>query len=199
MYINYAHRGASHYRPENTLISFRYGIELGANGIELDLQITKDGQVVIFHDDVIDNKSNGKGAIVDYTYEELLKLDFGFWKGEEYKGTPICLFEDFAREFLCKDLTFAIEIKAKGVEEEALRIIKKYKTHDNIYISSFQYDILEKMRSLDKDIKLSWLIQQPIDENNIQKLLAIGGSQICPDAVLATNEGIALANSHGLF
>lgn len=198
MYVNYAHRGASHYRPENTLISFRYGLELGANGIELDLQITKDGKIVIFHDDVIDNKSNGKGKIIDYTYEELLKLDFGAWKGEEYKGTPICLFEDFAKEFLGKDLTFAIEFKEKGVEEEALRIIKKYKTHDNLYISSFQYDILVKTRALDKDVKLSWLIQEPITKENIEKLLAINGSQICPKVALTTDEGIALANDFGL-
>lgn len=198
MFINYAHRGASEYRPENTLISFRYGIEQGANGIELDLQETKDGKIVIFHDDTIDKKSNGVGKISDYTLEELLKFDFGAWKGAEFAGTPICLFEDFAREFLGLDLTFAIEIKAPNIEKQSLEIIEKYKKHDNIYISSFQYDILKATRMIDKNIKISWLIQESITKDNIMKLLEIGGTQICPKADDVTKEGIKLAKSYGL-
>lgn len=198
MFVNYAHRGASQYRPENTMISFRYGIDLGANGIELDLQKTKDGKVVIFHDEIIDKKSNGKGKILDYTYEELLQMDFGAWKGEEFKGTKICLFEDFAKEFLAKDLTFAIEIKAENLEKEALEIIYRYKKHDNIYISSFSFSILENVRKLDKEIKISWLITGSIDQEKIDKLLAVNGAQICPEAEQATEEGVRLAESNGL-
>lgn len=198
MFVNYAHRGASEYRPENTLISFRHGLELGANGIELDLQVTKDGKIVIFHDGTIDNKSNGTGKIADYTYAELLKMDFGGWKGAEFTGTPICLFEDFAKEFLGLDLTFAIELKAPNIEAQTLEIIEKYKKHDHIYISSFQYDILKNLRKIDKKIKVSWLIQEPITKENILKLLAIGGTQICPEAKDATAESIALAQHYGL-
>lgn len=198
MFVNYAHRGASSYRPENTMISFRYGLELGANGIELDLQKTKDGEIVIFHDDLIDNKSNGKGKIADYTYAELLEMDFGAWKGEEFKGTKICLFEDFAKEFLCKDLTFAIEFKVAGLEKEALELIYKYKTHDKIYVTSFSFEILETVRKLDKKIKISWLIQEPIHAENVKKLLSIHGNQISPEAKDVTKEGIALAEQNGL-
>ena len=77
MFVNYAHRGASEYAPENTMPSFELGLTMGANGIETDLQETKDGKIVMFHDNTIDDKSNGTGAIADYTYEELLKMDFG--------------------------------------------------------------------------------------------------------------------------
>ncbi|MBQ8308460.1 MAG: hypothetical protein IJX96_01365 [Clostridia bacterium] len=198
MFINYAHRGASQYRPENTLISFRYGLELGANGIELDLQETKDGKLVIFHDDTIDCKSNGKGRIADYTYAELKQMDFGGWKGAEFAGTSICLFEDFAKEFLGLDLTFAIELKVPNIEKQTLELIEKYKKHDRIYISSFDYDILAAVRKLCKNVKISWLIQEPIKRENIEKLLAIGGTQICPAAKNATKESVALAKSHGL-
>ena len=111
MFINYAHRGASAYAPENTMIAFKKGIELGANGIELDLQKTKDDKIVIFHDEYIDKKSNGTGKIEDYTYKQLLDLDFGSWFDQQYKGEHIVLFEDFAKEFLNKNLTFAIELK----------------------------------------------------------------------------------------
>ena len=74
MFVNYAHRGASAYAPENTMSSFRKALEIGGNGIELDLQKTKDNKIVIFHDNTIDKKSNGIGKISDYTYNELQKI-----------------------------------------------------------------------------------------------------------------------------
>ena len=74
MLINYAHRGASAYVPENTMLAFKKAVELEATGIELDLQKTKDGKIVIFHDEYIDRKSNGTGKIGDYTYNELTSL-----------------------------------------------------------------------------------------------------------------------------
>ena len=68
----WAHRGASGYAPENTLDAFRKAVEMGADGIELDVQMTKDGELVVIHDETIDRVSNGKGWVKDYTYEELL-------------------------------------------------------------------------------------------------------------------------------
>lgn len=195
-YIVYAHRGASAYAPENTMSSFRKAIDLGANGIELDLQKTKDGKIVIFHDDIIDNKSNGTGKISDYTYNELLELDFGSWFDEKYKREKIVLFEDFAKEFLNKPLTFAIELKVLDIENETLEIINKYsKNIDNIYITSFLYKALENTRKLDKTIKLSYLVDI-INDENIEKLLKINGNQICPKANEVTKEDIIKANNH---
>ena len=72
----WAHRGASGYAPENTLDAFRKAVEMGADGIELDVQMTKDGELVVIHDETIDRVSNGKGWVKDYTYEELKKFDF---------------------------------------------------------------------------------------------------------------------------
>lgn len=198
MFINYAHRGASEYAPENTMSAFNMALQLGANGIELDLQITKDGKIVIFHDNEIDKKSNKKGKISDYTYQELLNFDFGSWFNSKYKGEKIVLFEDFAKEFLQKELTFAIELKDEGMEKEVFDIIKKYANHDNIYIASFNYKALENMRKIDSNIKLSWLIEEKINKNNINKLLKINGSQICPKADNVTKSDIELANKNGV-
>ena len=198
MLINYAHRGASAYAPENTITAFSKGIELGATGIELDLQKTKDGKIVIFHDEFIDKKSNGTGKIDDYTYQELLDLDFGSWFSAEFRGEHIVLFEDFAKEFLNKDLTFAIELKIKGIEKETLEIIKKYATHDNIYITSFIYEVLENIRKIDSNIKIGWLIKEEINKNNINQLLKIKGNQICPKASLITEESISFAKQNEL-
>ncbi len=197
-YVVYAHRGASAYAPENTMASFRKAVDLGANGMELDLQKTKDGKIVIFHDDTIDNKSNKTGKICDYTYSELLEMDFGSWFNEKYKGEKIVLFEDFAEEFLNKSLTFAIELKVLGIEKETLEIINKYsKDRDNIYITSFLYEVLENVRKIDKTIKLSYLVSE-ISDKNIEDLLRIKGNQICPRANNVTKEDIIKANNYSL-
>lgn len=198
-FINYAHRGASDYAPENTMSAFRKAIELKANGIELDLQKTKDGKIVIFHDDFIDKKSNGIGTISDYTYNELLKFDFGSWFDLKYKDEKIVLFEEFAKKFLSEDLTFAIELKTIGIEKQTLEIIDKYsKSKENIYITSFIFEALENVRKFDKDIKISWLIDEEINQNNIDKLLSIKGSQICPKADKVSNSSIELVNRNRL-
>ncbi len=198
MFVNYAHRGASAYSPENTMISFRKALQLGANGIELDLQRTKDGKIVIFHDKNIDKKSNGKGKISDYTYKELLDFDFGSWFDIKYKDERIVLFENFAKEFLSKNLTFAIELKQEGIEKDVLDIIKKYATYDDIYITSFNFNALNNVRAIDSNIKLSWLIEDRINIDNISKLLEINGIQICPNAEDVTIEDIKLANKSGV-
>ena len=72
----WAHRGASAYAPENTIPAFRLAMEQGADGIELDVQLSKDGKLVVIHDEWVDRTSNGKGRVVDMTCQELKKLDF---------------------------------------------------------------------------------------------------------------------------
>lgn len=72
----WAHRGASAYAPENTLEAFRLGAEQGADGVELDVQLSKDGQLVVIHDETIDRVSDGHGYVRDYTLEELKKFVF---------------------------------------------------------------------------------------------------------------------------
>lgn len=199
-FINYAHRGASTYAPENTMTSFRMGLEMGANGIETDVQITKDGVLVLFHDDTIERCSNGTGRIADYTYAELLQMDFGGWKDEKYKGEPICTFEDFAREFFHLDLTFAIELKVRGIAAKVADIINRYKVSEKVIVSSFDFTCLEEMKAAAPKQRLCWLIVGGIDEERLQKLRTLNppeGSQISPKCAELTEKGIRLAKSYG--
>ncbi len=198
IFINYAHRGASAYAPENTMSAFKKAFEIGANGIELDLQKTKDNKIVIFHDNRIDKKSNGIGKVSDYTYSELLKFDFGSWFSTEYKNEKIVLFEDFMKEVSDKNLMLAIELKEENIEKQVLEIIKKYYDSNNVYITSFMYNALLKIRKLDNSIKIGWLIEEDIDKNNIKKLIEITGNQICPPANLVSKEGIKLARDNNI-
>lgn len=197
-FVNYAHRGASSYAPENTMSSFKKAFQLGSNGIELDLQKTKDGKLVIFHDKEIDKKSNGTGKISDYTYNELLELDFGSWFGKEFKNEKIVLFEDFMKSVSDKNLILAIELKEEGIEKDTLEIIDKYYNKANIFITSFLYNALSNVRKFDNNIKIGWLIEDDINKRNVSELVKISGNQICPPANLVSKEGIKLARENGL-
>lgn len=193
IFVNYAHRGASEYAPENTMAAFKKAFQIGSNGIELDLQRTKDGKIVIFHDNKIDEKSNGTGKISDYTYKELLEFDFGSWFSKEFENEKIVLFDDFMKEVSDKNLVLAIELKEEGIEKETLEIINKYCNKNNIFITSFIYNALLNIRKLDKNIKIGWLIKEDINEKNILELIKISGNQICPPASLVSEKGIELA------
>ena len=74
-----AHRGASGYAPENTMAAFEKALEMGAEGIELDVHLTADGEIVVIHDHTIDRTSDGKGVVGALTLEEIRKYDFGAW------------------------------------------------------------------------------------------------------------------------
>lgn len=99
----------------------------------------------------------------------------------KYRDEKIVLFEEFAKKFLSENLTFAIELKTIGIEKQTLEIIDKYsKSKENIYITSFIFEALENVRKLDKDIKISWLIDEEIMQK-VYKLNIEGMTVNFPD------------------
>ena len=84
--MNIAHRGASGYAPENTMAAFDKALEMKADYIEIDVQLSKDGEVVLMHDAMIDRTTDGSGTVDDYTLEELKQLDAGSWFGPQFAG-----------------------------------------------------------------------------------------------------------------
>lgn len=109
------HRGLPSRCPENTLISFEKALETGVDAIEFDVHLTRDGRLVVTHDDSVERCSNGKGAVRDFSFDEIRALDFGGWKGEEFKGTKIPTFEETLDLLLSMrggNLEIWVEIKA---------------------------------------------------------------------------------------
>ena len=184
-FINYAHRGASEYYPENTMLSFRKGLEMGANGIETDVHKTKDGVVVLFHDDTLDRVTGKSGSIADYTYAELLEFDV--IKGEQKEKIPT--FEEFLAEFGKKDITFAIELKVTGVAKETADIIYKYGVQDKVIITSFQYDALVEMEECAPDLKRGYLLFH-LDEKTRKEIENLDLYEICPNGQSITAEEV---------
>ncbi|MCH1578864.1 glycerophosphodiester phosphodiesterase, partial [Staphylococcus epidermidis] len=89
-----AHRGLPEDYPENTIIAYRHALMLHIDMLEIDVHYTKDKELVVIHDDTIDRTSNGKGKVSDFTLKELKALDFGFYKGEKFKGESIPTFDE---------------------------------------------------------------------------------------------------------
>lgn len=90
-----AHRGNSKYYPENTMSAYRSAVEIKADQIEIDIHMTKDGEIVMMHDAKVDRTTDGHGFIRDMTLSEVRSLDAGSWKGEQFKGEKVPLFEEF--------------------------------------------------------------------------------------------------------
>ena len=102
------------------------------------------------------------------------------------------------KEVRNRNLVLAIELKEENIEKQTLEIIKKYYDSHNVYITSFIYNALLKIRKLDNFIKIGWLIKEDINENNIKELINISGNQICPPAKLVSKSGIKLARDNKL-
>ena len=184
-FINYAHRGASTYYPENTMLSFRKGLEMGANGIETDVQITKDGILVLFHDDTLERVTGKSGCIADYTYSQLLDLDVK--NGDLFAKIPT--FEEFLKEFCNKDITFAIELKVKGVAKQTAQMIYKYGVQDKVIITSFQYDALLEIKECAPNLRRGYLIFK-FDEKTRKEIEDLELYEICPKGDSVTKEEV---------
>jgi glycerophosphoryl diester phosphodiesterase len=145
-----AHRGFSGATPENTLASFQKAIEIGSDMIELDVQLSKDGKLVVLHDDTLDRTTNGQGRVVDYDLQELKKLDAGSWLGAQFSGEKIPTLEEVLD--LAKGRVLVnIEIKhpehgqypITELADQALKGVKKAGVIDQVIFSSFNPAALE--------------------------------------------------------
>ena len=194
--INYAHRGASEYYPENTLYSFYAGLEMGADGIETDIQRTKDGVLVLHHDDTLERVAGKDGHISDYTYAELMEMDFGAFKGKRFAGERIVTLDTFLDHFGRKPLTVALEIKQGGIEAEVIECIRRHPCRAKLTLTSFLWESVLASRQCDRDIEIGFLTER-ITPRILDELSENGIRQICPRADLTDPSDMALARSRG--
>ncbi|MBO5882783.1 MAG: hypothetical protein J6Q78_00050 [Clostridia bacterium] len=192
-FITYAHRGASEYCPENTMMSFYMGMQMGANGIETDVQKTKDGVLVLFHDDTIERVTGESGSIADYTLEEL--QNFFVKKGKLQDKIPT--FEDFLSHFAFRDITFAIELKVGGIEAEVVDMIRKYGIEEKTVITSFELDYIKRSLEYAPDIRIGYLTKD-IEQPTIDMLVELGAYEVCPIGREVTPEKVAAWHEAGL-
>lgn len=151
--LNIAHRGASGTAPENTMVAFEQAVAMGADMIELDVQRTKDGHIVVVHDRTINRTSNGTGAVADRTLAELQEFDFGSWFDPQFAGEPVPTMADVFHA-LRDRIHINIELKNlpyddPGMAQALVDLIKQMDyPADQLIISSFDHVILDKVKAL---------------------------------------------------
>ncbi len=149
-----AHRGFSGEAPENTLAAFRKAIEVGSDMLELDVQLSKDKEVVVIHDETLERATNGQGKVADFTLKELKKLDAGFRFGPQFSGERIPTLKEVLE--LAKDGYWSISksrihpkvnIQLAEIADRALQEVKKAKMLNQVIFSSFNPVALERIKA----------------------------------------------------
>ncbi len=162
----WAHRGSRTEAPENTMEAFRLAISQGADGIELDVHLTKDGEVVVAHDETVDRVSNGTGRIVDMTLAELRTLDFS--KGfPSFSPAEIPTLSEVCELIAPTSLSINVEIKSgvvlyEGIEKKVMEIVNRHGISSRVLYSSFNHYSLMALKSLDPSVKIGLLYSEAL-------------------------------------
>lgn len=156
-----AHRGANKHAPQNTLPAFLKAIELGADGVENDVHLTRDGELVICHNYTIDETSDGTGSISDYTLAELKQFDFGSYFSPAFAGTRIPTLHEFL-EIAAPFSVINVEIKSpesgeKEIVRKTIDCVKEHKLFDRLIISSFDPRLLVEAKEIDPATRTGFL------------------------------------------
>ncbi|MBN8203735.1 MULTISPECIES: glycerophosphodiester phosphodiesterase [Bacillaceae] len=188
----FAHRGASGHFPENTMAAFQAALEAGADGIELDVQMAKDGTLVIIHDEKVDRTTGGTGYIKDMIFEEILQLDV--WFADVNAGETIPDLEKFLKWAVMEGNELLINIELKndlieypGMEEKVIDLILKYGLEKRVIISSFNAESLKRVRNLHATLQTGYLIEG-IPENILEIAKSIGANSIHCEEGFALSE-----------
>ena len=193
-----AHRGASGYAPENTMAAFQLAERMGATEVELDVQFSKDKQVVICHDPMLARYGYPDLRLADLNLDELLKLDMGSWFSPYlYEGEPIVVFEALLKQF--KDrFVYHVEIKtpAEGLVGAVLDILIANGLRSRTIVTSFHFEALSEVRDLTPDLKVGWLVRAgEFTPDKVDQAAAAGFFQICPPATETDREVVASAHA----
>ncbi|WP_036730139.1 glycerophosphodiester phosphodiesterase [Peptoniphilus mikwangii] len=160
--LNIAHRGFKSRYPENTMLAFKKAVETGADGIEFDVHLSKDGEIVIIHDERLDRTTDKSGRIMDFSLDELKSANAAnLYKDIEFEAIPTL--REYFEYISDKKLITNIELKTgiywyDGIEEKVYRMIKEFDIQDKIIISSFNHNSVLKMKEIDKNIKCGLLV-----------------------------------------
>lgn len=171
----YGHRGAQAYAPMNTLPAFELAAEQGAHGIELDVQLSKDGVPVVIHDFSVDATTDGSGFVADMTLEQLKALDAGSWFDAKFAGTRIPTLDEVF-DALGQRLIINVEIKwflpeDNGIERVVADAIAEYGLRERVLVSSFNPIVLKRFRAIAPDVPLGYLTSSHTMQENTQPMV----------------------------
>lgn len=163
-----AHRGASHVAPENTLAAMSAAVEAGADFAELDVGLTRDGQVVLMHDRTVDRTTDGTGDLGDLSLDEVRALEAGSWFGEAFDGEPIPTLREVIR-FAKGRLKLNIEIKTSREEPTiaaaVVEIIRSESFGNDCMVTSFSRETIEEVKRIAPELQTGFIFGEDYPED----------------------------------
>ncbi|GAY77023.1 glycerophosphodiester phosphodiesterase [Sporolactobacillus inulinus] len=198
----YAHRGSKCNCPENTLPAFEEAIRVGSDGIELDVHLTKDQQVVVMHDEKIDRTTNGKGQIKTYTLDALKKFDAGSWFSPKFKGTRIPTLTQVLEFIADYQGVLNIELKTDrnvypGIESRVVALVNRYRPNLPVVYSSFNHESLMRLKAVKPNADLALLLWERLAEPwHYTKQIGASAQHLWQPSALS--ETAAQLQSHGI-
>lgn len=184
---NIPHRGASGYAPEHSLPAYRLGIKMGGDFIEMDVQMSRDGQLIVFHDEKVDRTTNSTGSIKFFSLNDLKKLDAGSWFNKAnpdqfslyYYGLSPLTIEEVLTQF-GRSTNYFIELKSPqlypGIEEKLLSVLQEYNLLGNldnskqVIIQSFNKNSLKRIKKMNPNIHLVQLVKKDLTQKEIKDI-----------------------------
>lgn len=177
-----AHRGASKYAPENTMPAFELAYEMGADGIETDVQLTKDNVPVLIHDENVHRTTDGTGWIKGFTFHELKRLDAGAWFSKRFRGARLLSLDEFLKWAEDKTLYLNIELKNNKIdyrhlEEIVYERIHYYQLLNRTTISTFNPNSIKRLKRYNRHTEIAFLTSNR-NNNMIDAVKELGGNAI---------------------
>ncbi|MDX2471842.1 MAG: glycerophosphodiester phosphodiesterase family protein, partial [SAR324 cluster bacterium] len=176
-----AHRGFSGSFPENTMASFEAAVTAGAEMLELDIQLSKDKKIFVFHDETLDRTTSGSGRPSALTLEELQQLDCGSWFGSQFSAEKIPTLAKVLQAFSLQ-IRINIEVKSEAydaalsplnITTQLVELLVALKVEKRVIVSSFEPEILKQVHSLNAAIALALLTETNLDQRQLDLLAEI--------------------------
>jgi glycerophosphoryl diester phosphodiesterase len=162
----FAHRGFAGRAPENTLAAFTAALRVGVDGLECDVQLSRDGEIMICHDERLSRTTNGRGWLKDFDFTDLRRLDAGAWFGPEFRGERLPALAELLELVQGTGLLVNVELKTgvceyPGLEAKVVGLIRRYRLTGQSLISSFNPASLRRVKSLAPEFQTGALYTHP--------------------------------------
>ncbi len=189
----WAHRGASCGAPENTLAAFREAEAAGADGIELDVHLSRDGVPVVIHDETLERTTDGRGPVARMRHRDLSELDAGSWFGPAFAGEPLPTLAEVL-DWAAGRLRLNIEIKSAGAGNAVLDLLRQFPRARPV-ISSFNLRLLEDLHRAAPEVPIAFLVDSRFWRRSLRKALACAAESFHPRQDLVSRTMIAACRS----
>ncbi|HYO28151.1 MAG TPA: glycerophosphodiester phosphodiesterase family protein, partial [Azonexus sp.] len=200
------HRGYPAKFPENTLASFEGAVQAGCDMIELDVTLTKDRKVVVIHDDTLDRTTNGKGLVLEQTFEEIKRLDAGSWFAPRFSAERIPELSEVMKltagrcmlNIEIKESAFEADYPTNAIEHQVVKLVKTSGAINRVIISSFDKRILERIAAMDAPPAVAYISDHGADKSVLDMLLAMKAFSWHPRFTVLTRNQVDMLHTAGL-